>query len=72
MRTIDRTDEHAIAIRDDAAHALYEAELALHDAHQTHVAEWIAAAEDHLHRAVVEYTAAAELLASLDDHSCAA
>jgi hypothetical protein len=41
-----------------AARELYEAELALHDAHQTRVDAWIAAAADHLHRAVVRYESA--------------
>jgi hypothetical protein len=40
-----------------AARALYEAELALHDAHQTHVDAWIAAAADRLHAAVLRYEA---------------
>jgi hypothetical protein len=48
------TDE-AIDQLHGAARELYEAELALHDAHQTHVDSWIAAAGDHLHRAVVRY-----------------
>ena len=33
----DPTYEQAVAVRDAAARALYEAELAVHDAHQTHV-----------------------------------
>jgi P2-related tail formation protein len=41
-----------------AARDLHEAELALHDAHQTHVDSWIKAAGDHLHRAVIRYEAA--------------
>jgi hypothetical protein len=44
-----------------AARALYEAELALHDAHQSHVDSWIKAAGDQLHRAVIRYKAAAQL-----------
>jgi len=48
----DRTYEQAVAALDNAAHALYNAEVALHDAHQTHVDEWIGAAQDHLHLAV--------------------
>jgi hypothetical protein len=41
-----------------AARHLYEAELALHDAHQSHVKAWIAATSDKLHQAVVEHLAA--------------
>ena len=54
----DRTYEQAVAAMDLAAHALYNAEVALHDAHQTHVDQWIAAAQDHLHLAVAEHGAA--------------
>jgi hypothetical protein len=43
---------HAAAVR------LYAAECALHDAHQTHVDEWIRAAGDRLHEAVAEHLAA--------------
>jgi hypothetical protein len=41
-----------------AARHLYEAELALHDAHLSHVEAWIVAASDKLHQAVVEHLAA--------------
>jgi hypothetical protein len=34
----------------------------LHDAHQSHVDSWIKAAGDQLHRAVIRYKAAAQLL----------
>lgn len=37
---------------------LYDAECALHAAHQSGVEEWIAAAAAKLHEAVVEYLAA--------------
>ncbi|MCU1655388.1 MAG: hypothetical protein JWO57_44 [Pseudonocardiales bacterium] len=37
---------------------LYDAEVALHIAHQTHVDEWIASAADRLHAAIIEHTAA--------------
>jgi hypothetical protein len=40
---------------DEAARRLYDAEVALHVAHQTAVDEWIAAAADGLHRAVLAY-----------------
>jgi hypothetical protein len=48
--------EQAVAARAHAAHALYEAELALHDARQTGVDEWMLAASNHLHVAVLAYT----------------
>jgi hypothetical protein len=41
-----------------AAHWLYEADLALHDALQTHEDQWIKAAYDHLHLAAVRYAEA--------------
>ena len=41
----------------EAARELFHAELALHDAHQSGVDAWIAAAADHLHRAVQGYLA---------------
>jgi hypothetical protein len=47
----DRGDDAVTA----AARHLYEAELALHDAHQSRVDAWIAAAGDRLHDAAVEY-----------------
>jgi hypothetical protein len=40
----------------DAARRLYEAEGALHAAHQTGVDDWIRAAADRLHEAVVAHT----------------
>ena len=52
----------AEAAADDRLHAaercMYDAEIALHIAHQTHVDEWIAAAADKLHDAIVEHTEA--------------
>ncbi|PZS25795.1 MAG: hypothetical protein DLM61_19500 [Pseudonocardiales bacterium] len=42
-----------------AAARLFRAEIALHDAHQTHVDSWIAAANDRLHEALVDYLAVA-------------
>jgi hypothetical protein len=41
--------------RAETARRLYEAEWALHCAHQTGIDAWIAAASDHLHEAVREY-----------------
>jgi hypothetical protein len=43
---------------DEAARRLYQAELALHDAHATHDDRWIAAAADRLHEALEVYLAA--------------
>lgn len=61
-----------IAARDVAAQVLYRAELALHDAHGTGVAEWINAAQDRLHQAVVRYEAAAAEVAAQDSRAAAA
>ena len=44
--------------KETASRQLHDAEVALHDAHQTHVDEWITAASEHLHRAVLDYTEA--------------
>jgi len=41
-----------------AERRLYEAEIALHIAHQTRVDKWIAAAADRLHDALVNHLAA--------------
>jgi hypothetical protein len=60
--TADQTYEQAVAARDHAASALYQAEVALHDAHQTHVDQWIGAAHDRLHAAVALYSAAKALV----------
>jgi hypothetical protein len=68
----DRTYDQAVAALDDAAHALYNAEVALHDAHQTHVDEWIAAAQDHLHLAVAAHSAAVARVSSLRHQALAA
>ena len=46
------TSETAV---EEAARRLYDAEVALHIAHQTAVDEWIAAAADGLHRAIVAH-----------------
>jgi hypothetical protein len=53
--TADTTDTDRV---DVAARHMYEAELALHDAHQTHIDGWIAAAGERLHQAVTEHLAA--------------
>jgi len=52
---LTRTDSPRVAA---AAQHLYEAECALHTAHQSHVDAWIAAANDRIHEAVVEHLAA--------------
>jgi hypothetical protein len=51
------TDQQASQISDAAAQELYRAELALHDAHQSHVDVWITAASENLHRAIAHYLA---------------
>jgi hypothetical protein len=50
----DHQDEDPAAA---AARHLFEAELALHDAHQSHVQAWITAAGDKLHQAVLDHLA---------------
>jgi len=60
----DQTYQQAITAKAVAAHALYEAELAAHDAHQTQIDSWIKAAYDHLHLAVVRYETADALVGS--------
>ena len=66
-QSADRTYQQAVAARDNAAHALYQAEVAVHDAHQTHVDQWIGAAHDRLHGAVALYSAANALVECLRD-----
>jgi hypothetical protein len=61
----DQTYLQAVAERDAAARKLYEAELAVHDAHQSRVDQWISAAHDRLHTAVVRYVAAQDALSAL-------
>jgi hypothetical protein len=60
-----------VEARDVAAQALFRAEIALHDAHGTGVAEWITAAHIRLHQAVLRYEAAAAEVAS-QEHRAAA
>ena len=61
----DTTDNRSARVmRAETARRLYEAEWALHCAHQTGIDAWIAAASDHLHEAVREY-----LLARATDNS---
>lgn len=44
----------------EARARLYAAELALHDAHASHVDPWVKAANDKLHSAVVAYERACQ------------
>ena len=55
-----------------AARRLYDAECALHAAHQTHVDAWINAAGDKLHQAIVEHLAAVGQLAAAPCRNAAA
>lgn len=48
---------------EQAAQRLYDAEVALHTAHTSHVGAWIAAASDRLHEAVEEHLKAVAALA---------
>jgi hypothetical protein len=50
---------HGSAEVQSAAARLYDAECALHNAHQSHVDAWIAAASRKLHAAVTDYLAVA-------------
>jgi hypothetical protein len=54
VATLDPTTTDRIEL---AGRRLHEAEIALHDAHQSRVDCWIAAACDRLHNAVVNYEA---------------
>jgi hypothetical protein len=53
-----RRYEQAVAEREHTSKELYDAEVALHDARQAGVDSWIAAASEHLHRAVLHDMAA--------------
>jgi hypothetical protein len=57
MSMVDGAEASRPSLVSDAARELYEAELALHDAHTSGVDTWISAAADHLHRAVQNYLA---------------
>ena len=61
----DQSYQQAVAARDIAARKLYEAELAVHDAHQSHIDQWIRATHDRLHTAVVRYVAAQDAVSAL-------
>lgn len=56
--TLAATTQIAEQRRQAAAARLYDAECALHAAHQTHIDAWITAAGDRLHQAVAEHIAA--------------
>lgn len=43
---------------DAAARHMYEAEIILHDARQSHIDAWVAAAYDRLHEAILEHATA--------------
>jgi hypothetical protein len=64
-KNADQTYQEAVAARNAAARKLYEAELAVHDAHQSHVDQWIRATHDRLHTAVVRYVAAQDAVSAL-------
>jgi hypothetical protein len=68
----DETYGQAVVARDDAACALYRAEIAVHDARQAHVDQWISAANDRLHIAVARYLAADTLVSCLREQTLAA
>ncbi len=58
--TVARFDTAAVERVRAAERSMYDAEVALHAAHQSHVGAWITAAGDRLHEAIVEHTAAVE------------
>ncbi|MDT4932028.1 MAG: hypothetical protein QOF92_4895 [Pseudonocardiales bacterium] len=58
VATLDYSAEDRVAI---AASRLYNAEVALHAARQSHVENWIAAAYDRLHDAVADHRLAVAL-----------
>jgi hypothetical protein len=58
--TVARFDTTTVERVHAAEHSMYDAEIALHAAHQSHVGAWITAAADRLHEAIVEHTAAVQ------------
>ena len=59
MTTISTTTRNVVGARVTiTAQHLYDAECALHAAHQSHVEAWITAAAERLHDAIAEYLAA--------------
>ena len=57
-KTTTRTDEHVAPDISVAAERVYDAECALHAAHQTHLDVWITAAANRLHTAIEAYLTA--------------
>jgi hypothetical protein len=58
--------QRALCRRKAASVRLYEVEVALHAAHQSHVDQWVQAASEHLHLAVLDLRLAeAELAAAV-------
>jgi hypothetical protein len=70
--TTDQSYGQAVVARDDAARALYCAEIAVHDARQAHVDQWISAADERLHIAVARYLAADRRVSCLREQTLAA
>lgn len=58
MTMTPSTPDSTRAALDHASGHLYDAECAAHCARQSGVDQWIAAANDHLHQAVLEYLTA--------------
>jgi hypothetical protein len=58
VATLDRTAEDRVQL---TARRMYEAEVALHAARQAHVDQWVAAAYDRLHEAVIDHRLAVAL-----------
>jgi hypothetical protein len=71
-KSADQTYQQAVAARELAARKLYEAEIAAHDANQTHIDGWIRAAHDRLDAAAARYLAAEAALSCLRDFPVAA
>ena len=53
--TTTATYDERRADRDRAAQSLFRAELAAHDARQSHIDAWLQAANDRLHAAIVAH-----------------
>jgi hypothetical protein len=60
----DNDYQQAVATVSNATVQLHRAELALHDAHGSHVDAWISAASNKLHETVVRYEQARTTLAT--------
>ncbi len=58
--------QRALDRRNAASRYLYETEVALHAAHQSHVDDWVRAASERLHLAVLEPRLAEAKLELLD------